>query len=396
MVDLVSDLRQIFAPAAQPLTRGGKGGVTSTLQVKTPVVLFPKVLTPDQTLKMALAFALLGTDLSATSLQWKSYVASYTCLLFRGFSQKLPKDSFEIHEVTIESVQTVLDKIDGYQAVAYVDEADNALADNGLDGLSVHRTLPTARILKGCKWVGAECTAKHAYCHYALVVFLISKQVGSSGHDPIAINRPRGLIQKYSLDDVTMILNGDLRMSNDAHVGINVAWNEMSAFRAICMREFATFGASDTDMGQDIVFTNVRLMRYGQMVHSTLIYRFIQEYPWVAEFPGLRGQVAAYKDSIRAMLGVDATIRPFVKLIWGDKTNIFPRKEMEGLVACALSVLEETNDTLKDFYRSALWGNLVESFQEERLRRERVEQGGHGGEYLDGDEVTSEPDIVQI
>jgi len=363
-------LQSVFAPSAQPLTRGVRGGVSASLQIKTTVVVFTGNITADDRVRLAFLMAILGTSSTGTSEQWKSYIVSYTCLIFQGMITHLTRESFTVIEINVETIRDQIQKVFDLQLVAQAEEALNGEPEDKLHGVTLNRNLPTSDLEEGAKWMGAECTPKHVYCHYALIVFLIMKQISSSGTEALSIARPKALISKYSLDETTEILNGRAKLSELAMYGINIAWNELSSFRSACMLQFIKFGASDTDLGQDIIYTNIRLMRFGQMTHALLIYQFIRSYPWVDQVPSLRGSVEAYRDSVKAANDIDVEVRPFIKLVWGDKANIFPRKEMEALVACAVSVLQEDQETLADFYRSAQYGSVIEAFHEERALRE--------------------------
>jgi len=102
---------------------------------------------------------------------------------------------------------------------------------------------------------------------------------------------------------------------------------------------------------------------------------FIRSYPWIVEIPALRTPLSVYVESMGALSRTDPVQRPFIKVIYGDKSPIFPRKELEPLVACAVKVATNVSETIKGFYVSNAFTAIVEAFEDELERRERIRTG---------------------
>lgn len=346
-----------------------KGLLPVNLVQKTTIYLVPKDLTDRERLALGLAFALLGTSVSATLEQWKSYVCSYTCFLIPGILGRTPGDSYSQVHLTRATLAPVLATIQAYMDVAYADEASNTLPDGGLDGLTIHSGLPSAHAPAECKWVGAEATMKHIYGHYSLVVFLAGKTIGEDNRVAITEKRPLAVIGKASLDEHTLILNGALRLSDASHVYLHAAWSEMTSFRSQCFLEFVGYASMEVNFAQDIIYTSVHLLRFSGMGHAKLSYKLIRAYPWVVNFSPLAGSVATFLDSVRESARVPEHLQPYLKLIYGDKSSLFPRKDMEPLIACAAAEEETMSDTMTQFYRSDRYSAIVDLFMEEKQRR---------------------------
>jgi hypothetical protein len=167
-------------------------------------------------------------------------------------------------------------------------------------------------------------------------------------------------------------LEGELRLSDESHLAINNAWAEMSQLRALVFTEYAHYNASETDMAQDIVYTTMHLLKFSNMAHAKITFDFLRAYPWAVEVPALRTSIGIYLDSIKVASSMDQNLFPYVKLIYGDKSNVFPRKELEPLVACATTVNQATQTSLADFYRSNAFNPIVEAFIIEKERRENI------------------------
>jgi len=220
-------------------------------------------------------------------------------------------------------------------------------------------------------------------CHYALVLFLAGKRLEGDDHTAMTVNRPKALRDKAHLGSSVGFLDGSLRLSDVSHLQINNAWAEMANLRSTCITEFASYSASDTDFIQDIVYTTMHLLQNSGMQHAKITYGFLKAYDWVVEVPALRNSLGTYIDSIKAASKYPQTIQPYLKLIYGDKIDIFPRKDLEPLVACAVAIGRETNENLGDFYSSNEYASIVEAFLEERERRNVIRTGKMKKEELE-------------
>jgi len=185
----------------------------------------------------------------------------------------------------------------------------------------------------------------------------------------IEVNRPRALIGKYGLGATTMLLNGAAKMSFQGQKCVSMSWNELGAFRAILMREFSYFASSETNVPQDIFYLHVRMMKFAHMTHVRLIYEMLIEHPWAADWQPLSGSVRKYLSHLDALARIPEEEQPFIKLIYGDKLDLFPRKELQALTACSLAVLEQNNDDLGDYYHDSQFGAVADQFMEELAAR---------------------------
>lgn len=359
---------RMFAPKAYA-PRAGKNLMSMNLVEKTVVYLMPKELSMDEKKLVGLVFMIMGTSKTATLEQWKSYVCSYTCFLIPGMQSKLKPDSYAVVTVSKANLAPVLARVQAYVDASVLEEAENALPDDGLAGLALHPGLPPADAPGGYKWCGAEATMKHTYAHYSLVVFLAGKNIDDQNRTSITENRPRAVIGKCSLDEITETLNGSLRLSDESHTYINAAWSEMTIFRAACFLEFVNYASMDVNMAQDIIYTSVHLLRYTGMSHARFSYKLIKSNPWVREFPPLQSSVAVFEDSLRESQRVPSVLQPYLKLIFADKSSLFPRKEMEPLVACAAALEQQMHESVQQFFRSDKYAATVDLFLDERNNR---------------------------
>lgn len=340
---------------------------------KVRVVVFPSTLTQDEARYIGLAFAVLGASTTGSSDVWKSYLVSYTCFLFPELGRKLDSNAYEVLETSLESVRGQLDLIARLEYEALNAEDDSKDTDTALSNFVLHTALPALGEIAGGQWVGVEAKIKQIYCHYATVLFLAGKKVSDArSRAQITTSRPLALISKYHLDDPTVILTGTLRLSDYAHEMLNLSWDELGAFKIACITRFADFGTDATNLPQDIIFTNLQLLKFSGMAHALINYKFLKAYPWAVEIPVLRSSIVTFIDSVAKSAKVEAKLQPFVKMMYGDKTDLFPRKEMEPLIACAVAAETDVHESLSGYYTTQKFGPVVEAFLEERQDRERI------------------------
>lgn len=365
------DTARMFAPRAYA-PQASRTLMKTRLVKKTMIYTFPTDLSEEELLSTGLAFMLMGTNTTASLEEWKSYVCSYTCFLIPEMRGKLALENYAYTAVSKASMAPILARLQTYIDKGLAEEEDNNLSDTGLVNITLHAGLPAASAPSGYKWVGAEATMKHIYAHYSLVVFLAGKIITDVNRAAITENRPGAIIGKCNLDEETLTLVGALRLSDPSHTYIHAAWAEMTTFRAACFLEFMNYASMNVNFAQDIIYTSVHLLRYTGLTHARFAYKLLKANPWVREFPPLQGSVTVFEDSLRESMKVPSLLQPYLKLIFADKSNLFPRKEMEPLVACAVAIEEQMSDTVQQFYRSDKYAAIVDLFMDERQQRSSI------------------------
>lgn len=361
----------MFSPALGSIgTRSKKSTVTTRLTTPIKYYVSEGKMNRDTIMDMAFACTVSATSESTTLDQWKNLIATFTNTLFDGIVTKLPKDQYQMVKLSDADIAKLR------QSFVTLDNATDAIIDDNSTGLPVGAfggfypswdlPIPSQSVAGG--WGTYSRSEKTLYAHYALVVFLAGKKITNDNRTAITVARPKALIGKFTIEGVET-LNGLLKMSNVAHEMIFQAWLEMSSLKAECFREFSSYTASQTSLGQDIILTNITLMRFAQMNHATIIHKFLLAYPWASELPYLRQPLTLYMDSLAAAAKMPASLQPFIKIIWGDKSGLFPRKDLGALIAVALDTEKEVNETLSSYYSDERFASIVEAFRDDRDRR---------------------------
>jgi len=317
--------------------------------------------------------AYCGTSEGGALMAWKTWIVTWACLVTPAFAQRLPSTSYRKVEITAPQSTGLLTTISQLQAA--LDSEDRAAVDTASQALKALGSFPLLPRINPAADLGlgnGEWIGKVALCYYSLVLFLAGKRIEGDDHSQITDLRPKALRGKAHISDTLDFLEGELRMSDSAHFLINNAWSEMGQLRAVVFTEYAGYDTDDTDIAKDIIWTSIHLLRYSGMSHALITYNFLQAYPWAIDVPALKTSISIYMSSLKKAGEVDQRLFPFLKLIYGDKAGLFPRKEMEPLIACAVDAQKETTSTLADFYRNAAFNPVVEAFRAEMERRENI------------------------
>lgn len=365
----------VFNPSAG-IQKGPKTTVPATgFTKKITYYTLPETASTETRERVMFYLASLGTSSEESLEKWKSWVVTYVCAMTPSLSKMLNAKMFQATQIPspkLLEVNTIFS--DAESAIL----RDDVTAVEGitarLASLDTFPLLPKMAEKLNLANANGEWTAKVIACHFSIMLFLAGKRVDGNDHSQVTIARPRAIKSKAHLDGTIELLEGTFRMSNRAHTRINDAWSEMGALRAIVFTEYAKFESAEVDEYQNLIWTTMHLLRFSGMSHAAIVFSFLQVCPWIHEIPTLRPALALYARSVVEAEKVDSKLFPYIKLIYGDKSTFFLRKDLEPLIACAVSVLTETNPTLAAYYTKPEFAPIVEAF--ELKRREKESKAG--------------------
>jgi len=355
-------------------------GVSSRLTQAIPYYTFTTKPSFDEVLDMALMCALCCTSTIDTPLtKWKSLLLTYTNILFDNLVQKMPSDQVRPVEITSEnlaSLRTIREKMILDEDTAMDTEVATPHSLELASSFFFGNILPKPAVPLPVGWLGFSRNEKVLCSHYSVLLYVAGKNIkdDNSNLTSVTVARPRALIEKYKIK-AHDLLTGEARTSDYAFKTMAQAWLELTTFKSICFKEFATYTQQETNLQQDIIYTTVLLMRFMQMNHAAIIYKFLLAYPWVYTWSPLQKYVSMFDTSLKAANAVDPHLQPYIKIIYGDKSGLFQRKELIPLIACAVASEEETTDTLALYYHDYSFTSVVEAWKEERDRRARLLPG---------------------
>jgi len=201
------------------------------------------------------------------------------------------------------------------------------------------------------------------YGYVSLILFLAGKNINDKNRGAITIKRPNAIERKYGMGSVPC-LTGDLKLSNSAHVGINLAFTAMHHARSEVFKEVAKFSHETGDIGVEVAATTTRLMAYAGMQHVVLIDKYLSATPHAERYPVLASSLVAYAASLKELADTPVDQRPYFKLIKGDTTRAFNRKDVEALLVVAITTEMDTNPTLVNYNLPENSDEIVTAYRE--------------------------------
>jgi hypothetical protein len=364
----------LFTPQA-----GFNRGVRKTLaptafQETIPYFTLPEAATSMHRIHFGMYLIFCGTSTTGRRTHWRSWVVTWCCSVTPNFVTQLPATTFrrlEIDMHTLDQLSQIMQAFElTFEGITGDDAYNASLA--ALVGFEGVPGLPPMNSTVNFGATNGEWSSRVIVSYYTIVLFLAGKRPEGDDHSQITVARPRALRGKCDLGDSIACLDGPVRMSDYSHLRINSAWSEMGLLRSVVFSEYAYYDSESSDFIKDIIWTSIHLLQYANMAHAKITYNFLQAYPWASEVPSLRNSIAIYMNSVQTASKMDPVLFPFIKLIYGDKSGIFPRKEMEPLIACATAVQRETTQSLSEFYTNAAFNPIVDAFIQEKDRRERI------------------------
>jgi hypothetical protein len=362
----------IFNPSSGVAKGGPTTMVSTSFAKKIPYYVLPETMSLQAREYFVFYIAALGTSEGQSMDAWKSWIVTYVCAVTPAVSKMLSSKMFQAMQLSSPKALLVTEVFEKVEKAIDSNDADLVTKlTTVLANLDIFEGMPKMKAGLSLTEANGEWNYKILMCHFSIVLFLAGKRVAGDDHSQITVARPKALKSKAHLDDTIDLLEGSFRLSNKAHTRINDAWSEMGALRAVVFTEYAKFESATADESQNLIWTTMHLLRFSGMSHAAIVFNFLQVCPWVYEIPTLRPAIAAYGRSVVEAAKVDPKMFPYMKLILGDKSTFFQRKELEPLIACAVSVLTETNPTLAGYFTKPEFAPIVEAFNLKREAKER-------------------------
>jgi len=299
-----------------------------------PVYRWPVGVDVDRTKACFVALTILGQSTSQEILHWQTWIATLTCLGFPEFADKLESETeYKVKDLPASFISSV------------------AAADSAIEGGS-----PAENIVfpMGMPSTTNQYTVYHynaaslyaVYGYLALVTHLMAKKVTEKTRDKIEGARPQNIKDKFTVGDSDFVLSGPGKIGRHAHDWVPHAWSQSTVLRVMVVEEYATFAGS-TELGPEIIFTLFKMLANAGMQGATFIHKLLEACDWVYDdVPILRPSLRLYAQSVKDYMELDATVRPYYKIIKGDQTKMFNAKAMGDLIGVAVMWLSQTVPTI--------------------------------------------------
>lgn len=329
----------VFFPSGN--TGGTVGDSAPMSGMKRSIIGYrlPSTATAEERLIAMAALTLCGRSTNGDVKNWQCFILSFTALAFPETIKDLrEKSDGEISFVdysseyitTLSKIETTLEADPKSRvAIPFPDELPIGAPTIGVAELN-------CASITGC------------YGYYSLMVHLMGKRITAETRENITIRRPGNLIDGFHAKEDEFILRGEGRMSDHAHPCINTAWDLMTSAKLTLVPKFAQFDRATTVPGQ-MVYMLFTLLKNSGMQPAALVHQLITAFPWIDEIPMLRPEYDLYVKSLTDYAALPATLRPYLKVMYGNTTRIFHAKSLANLTACAVMFLETSTPSLSGY-----------------------------------------------
>lgn len=328
-------------------------------------------------------------------LQWQNLLASWCYNLYSGVFQGVQPATYEIHQITpaqLANIKIVVDTQFTPNSREIPDLRENRKTAKGelkmfdlpevvyTDMSDVHQTMEMG------VWYGL----------LGVLALAAAKDVAGKGGKALTENRFKALKGKYGWDDtVAAPLSSKYRPSVDAFKGFSAAWVRLVAYKKALFTSAAALLAQKSGAEDDAFLTTVKMMRYADLTHVTLIHEFLSQYYWVGSIPSLAADVNSYYAGLQQLLNAcdvltdtrgrelkdaegnlvrDTACMPYLKMIYGDSLDLAKRDTMKKLLFVAWSVLKESSPTLSEYEVADRFPPILAEFDAWRSNVDTVEE----------------------
>lgn len=327
------------ANAVAPKATGFQTGL-SGMKRSITVFHWPSNITNAEKKDVQASMTLIGKSSQERIVAWQTWILTYSCLCFPALASMIRGDpSGEYQVIPLPSSFIASCK----SASAELDADDTA---QPIIDFPPEFPVTNARMTVEVWNCG---TIYGIYGYYALVVYLMGKRVDPTSPEMITTKRPQNIIDRFHCASVAYVLTGQGRMGSVAHKSITIAWSVSDAARKIIVREFSTLFTID-DVAVQIVKLMFGMLEYSGMQPAAFIHNLISAHEWVAdEIPMIRPAYDLYVESVRAYAELDVSLRPYIKLYYGDNIRIFHSKSLSDLTSIAVFWLKQHTPSMERY-----------------------------------------------
>jgi hypothetical protein len=219
--------------------------------------------------------------------------------------------------------------------------------------------------------VGQKLMVATFYGYLGCVMFAMHKDAGGSGENALRRARNESLLGKYKWTEQTApLLSSRLGPSVHAFIQIANAWKYIPGVRISLFKYCCKIPETGGGLTDEVMFTVVRLMRWTDLAHISIITDAINTFDYIAEIPSLSGSLIAYHQGVlqllnscddvydetgRVMLTTDGrpikdmSYLPYMKVFKSDVASLAERKNMLPLLYVSYKALLPIRPTLSNY-----------------------------------------------
>jgi len=209
------------------------------------------------------------------------------------------------------------------------------------------------------------------YAYLGVLCVACVKDASGSGEAALTTARFKAIREKYKLTkEGYPFLGGDAAPSISSFVNLTESWKRLPVTRRVMFSHFGKIASISGSAEDEALFTTIKLMKFADMVHVSIIGSFLVAYPWAAQLPSLQASIINYDNETGRLLNMcpdladnmgrkmyshdrkvlkDAALLPYAKLIHGDGLDIAKRDTMLPLLYVAKRQMMINFPTLSNY-----------------------------------------------
>jgi hypothetical protein len=317
-------------------------------------------------------------------------------LLYDPVVGSLVNKAYTVRYLTEKELKNVDETIKAYTAITSTEPSDIVKTVTVLSGRHSMAELPPLGVA-GSFLSRISTDMITAYAYFGIVCTTIQKNPGGTGWDAINTSRPAAYLRKYQWSSESVpFLGGDLAISKEAAIWMRREWMLIPQVRRTLFVYLAAISEADAPASDEVTFTVIRLMRWTDLNHVSLIYEFLTRFkiaasadvlvPYVEQFhrnvthlimscPALLGPGGVVVKDSNGQIIRNTSAMPYVKILVSDKGDVVPRAPLEALIQVAHAYLSKTNDKLVGYVAPTKFGHVLTSVEEfERNVKARISE----------------------
>jgi len=194
---------------------------------------------------------------------------------------------------------------------------------------------------------------KNAYAGASMVLFSLGKEFTSENETGAIVNRPRALKGQLGMSDESFVsAPGTPDGPSITSLGqVYTAFNVFTEVRAIIIKVFLSIYRQPDHKSPEmsLMMISMQMLDGAQMTHVGAVQDVLEAHPWLVKVPSLRPSIKEYINELRRFSQVPQGIRGYIRLIETNQNLYFPSSKMKPLVAVAVSLKSDIEESLKNY-----------------------------------------------
>lgn len=308
-----------------------------------------------------------GRSSDEDPLLWLSWVLSYIVLCFPEFEMEIHREGSR--EFIFEDLpHSFIAASDHFMTVGEKECSYSDAVTDACDGILFPDSFPSINIFLSMKLPAcATIPAVYAYC--GALLYMAGR--GLTKSDAQAITEE--MMDKQRASEGKYTLTGNGRIGPGNYSLISLCWCRANIARRAIIREVASF-SSLKSLPQHVVYSVTKGITYSGIELALDIYNFLSAFPWASQISVVRSAFISYKESVREVSHQPEHLRLYYKIIMGDSTSIFDRRDILPLAACAVACQSPTTAELLNREVGDGADKAVSEFEEEAKKKKYIDE----------------------